>query len=1310
MRQDIRLFIGGNEIEFNADPKILFNYKVTDINNPTVVKNGYTKTIEVEGTPKNNDAFQNIWNLERVQFAGVNFNPIKKTDFTIYVNGEIYEKGYAKLDGITTKNNKSSYSITLFGGLGSFFFNLNFKDSEGADKKSLADLNFSERYSYSDGTGRYNNVDPDLTFRINKDTVWDAWMQLSGDPDAVYDPEDADRPNNYLWDEKWEILNFAAAYNGVPSDFDADKAIINRNGMPALDFERTDGGTSYTDFQGYISGENPNDEMTEWETFDLRSYLQRPVVKFQRVIDACCNPLNNGGYEVVLDPSFFNHENPYYRDSYLTLPMLRDNIEGGEVTNTTTGEIVYKSGAVAGESIEMRHYVVEFEDPSTISQITNVDLGLRLDFKVSASDSQLYLYNKIEATPSQKGDTTRVSTIESISSVSVQLVAYDALDNVAASSNVYFVTDKNAANKATFSYHSYWHENGIPVPGVTNIYGSFKKVGTNLYRLVDDSDNPIILGFSFASDNPFKRLELKLLPVTYNDIWFKYAYKWWKSKDYNGLHRMEYFAKPYRMFNRLYNHYSGDIGVDAALARYGYDATTDMRIADFNLISKDYNEFFSNTLVKKESILKTDNTPSDYLLSFAKMFGLHFYSDPSETASDPNLAPNGVIHIMTRDTFYTGEVVNVMDLIDREKGIKITPSTVESKWFNFNIKQVDSEVNKEYTDKFGYDYGYQKINTGYNFNADNKALMDKVVFKAGVEVLETSKYYQVPIEGYPAYGWNGFVYSLYHESADELDSLEIDEMRERIYRNSINPNGWDDTDAFRKVQFHEKDNGAVDGKDVLLFYSGEDFYTSRFNYWLTDDIEQMIQLNDGKPCWIMTAEETDMSGERIAYRINTIPVFSRNIIYGGNGTIKHSWDFGNPFMTFVRDTFVGEQSGLYYKCWKDYVTDLYDQDNRVLNAYLVFKDRPNAGLLRKFFWFDNTLWRLNAIKEWNIAEIAPTAVEFVKVIDPENYELTPITNTIIASFTFPNLENADAEFGGDDRNHYYRISADAQSVTGVINLGNAGSWVFGDGRGADYSVKWTDGTAEYGLYTEIMTPPNDFGSGDAIKVFHLTANNKNLERTWRFYIQDDADRSYFVNIIQAAGNAPVITNTFELDPSSISIPSAGGTRTVYLRNNTTDRYTIGDTPSWISIENIEDNSFDVRVSANTGDFARVGRIAVTASTEGAPDVTKYLLISQANAVGSVSFDKTVITVGANAGEESNEVNIEFKNIQDRTFNVTPSDRFMFVLVGTGGSIFKIRALQTNNGSSAITGTFTVTAKDTAGNTITKSITIVQTPS
>ena len=1325
MKTDIRLFIGGKEIEFTADPKILFNYKLTDINNPTVVKNSYSKSIEIEGTPKNNDVFENIWNLQRVQWGGINFNPIKKTDFTIYVNGDIYERGYAKLDGITTKNRKITYSITLFGGLGSFFFNLSYKDSEGDDKKSLADLYYAKR----DIGNVFQQSEPDLNFRINKDTLWDAWNVITGNPDAVYDESEVNRPDNYYYDRKWEILNFAPCYNGLPDDFDADKCIINKKNMPVLTFSKTDNGKTFTDYRGYAMGEQPNDELTEWETFDLRSYLQRPVVSMRRVIDACCNPVNNGGYEVDLDSTFFSYDNPYYTDAYLTLPMLRENIEGGETVISSDGQLV-EMPLTDSYKDYTKLYKVDY-NIDTISKIVNVELGLNLELSTTGTANQLYLYRKFKASPDYNSNMERVKTLESIGSIYVQLAAFDALGNCVASSNVYFVTDAKASGKTKFNElywkkHSAWgktiHTGGtgsqgagghvisvsaVPVPGVTNVYGSFMRNSSGKYELVDGNGNPIILNFTFATETPYSRLEMTYISFTDYNYEFYNPYKWWKGREYNSV-KTGKSTSPLKFYLNDGINYGGNISIESAKNRNSYDVSPAMDIENFELITKDYSEFFSNTYVRKQDILNTEKTPAEYLISYAKMFGLYFYYDPSEEAEDSSLAPNGVIHLMTRDTYYTGEVVDLEEFINRDKGIKITPTTLDSKWINFNVEQVESEANKEHKDKFGYDYGYQKVNTGYNFNADNKAILDKVVYKGGVEALETSKYYQVPIEGYPAYGDNGFIYTLFYGIGDDMETLEVDDKFSGIYRNSINPNEWYDTDAFKKPQFHEKDNEATDGKDVLLFYTGEKWYSDSFNYWITDDIEEMLALNDGKPCWIMTVDKDDVNGNRIAYPINLLPIFQRNLVYSGNGTIKHSWDFGNPFITFVRDMYAGEQSGLYFKCWKNYIGDLYSEDNRILNTYVVFKEAPNAGALRKFYWFDNCLWRMNAIKDWNVAGYESTAVEFIKVIDEENYKLTPITNTIIASFTFPNLLNVDDEFGGDERDHYYRISADAQDVTGVINVGNAGSWSFGDGAGASCIVTWTDGTSESYLYSDIMEPSNDYGSGDAIKVFSLTANTKSIERTWYFNILDNDDRGYKVHIIQSGMTADVEPQ-FTLSPSTVFFDAGGGQQTVLLGNSNIDSYTVGNLPNWVSLLNVRDVGFTLQAQPNSAGVIKNAAISVTGHKTGYSDLTKYLQISQNIYSGSVSFDKSTVYVGNNINDTSEQVNITWNNITERAFGVKPSDRFRFNLID-GTNAFTITALKANTQSTPITGSFEIICKDTNGNTITKSITIVQTPS
>ena len=1245
MKNDIRLFIGNKEIEFNADPKILFNYKVTDVTNPSAIKNSFTKSIEIDSTPNNDAIFENIWNLERVQWAGIDFNPIKKADFKLFVNGDLYEKGYAKLDGIKTANNKTSYSITLYGGLGSFFYNLSYKDSDGANKKTLRDLKFNERINDSKGYGNYAAKDPDLNFRINKDSLFDAWMQIMGDPSAVYETSNVDRPNNYLWDDKWEIINFAPAYNGVPDDFDASRCIINKKNMPALTFSKTDNGVTYTDYLGYAMGEQENDELTEWMTFDLRSYLQRPVVNFKRVIDAAANPINNGGYEVVLDSSWFSTENPYYWNAWMTLPMLRENINGGETETSTEGAVVYTGGAQAGEYIETKHYDVEFQT-DTISKIVNVKLDMFLDLFVNQklTNEYMYIYQDLKATPTYNSDIKRVGRLESVGSVSVQLVAYDILGKVVGSSKVYFVIDPKAVG-ATLSKDSLWYDNGIPVPGVTTVYGKFKKLAKLnagvKYRLVDDADNDIVLNFNFTSEAPYTKLELKVLPMTTDYIDFYNPYKWWRGQKYNGIQHMV-TRRELRLFKRNGLTYRGDISVDNALTLNNYEADQSFDILNFELISKDYSSLFTNTYISKDVLLNTEESVADFLIGYAKMFGLHFYYDPAEQARDPQTAPNGVIHIMTRDTYYTGEIIDLSEFIDLNKGLNMKPVTMDSKWINFNVSQVDSEAEKEYLNKYGIEYGYKKIDTGYDFNADNKAIISKVPFKGGIDVLETSKYYQRQIEGYPSYGFNGFKYFLFHNNGEDLDELEITDTDGIIHKNSINPNGWLDTDAFKKPQFHEKDNGSIDGKNVLLFYTGmkySDEYADT-NYWLTDDIEEMVALNDSTPCWIMTVDELDTSGKRIAYKQRILPIFERNIVYKPTGTILHNWDFGGTQTTFVRGMFNGTQSSIYYKCWEKYISDLYDQNNRILTANVIFKDRPSAEMLRKFYWFNNTLWRMNTIKDYNVAGYDSTVVEFIKIIDPENYTLNEIKMNPNVGFYFAgsNVVEVTDEYPSQDRTRWFKIDWTAQKVIAIIDTGNAGGWCFGDGAGSDYGAQYQNGDWIYGPYTDLVGN-NECGSGNAMVEFNIPQNNfydgKPQERTFNFSIVADDDTYYYVKLIQGEKPESSITIT----PSSITGPADGGTMTatVYYKNR------MGDSVSYIYNEGAAYNYFDFSLSAWNGDYAtltiKFKKNNTTEAKTGAyltiqglnNDVRGTITINQeANTVFTPSFDLSVSTVNSKA--------------------------------------------------------------------------------
>lgn len=304
MRRKVSLYIAGHPVDLDEQSFILFNYTMEEMSNPTIVRNSFSQSITLKGTPNNNKVFGNIFKADRQTqysdaYTGVYFDPMRKTPFVVYNEmNEILEEGYLKLNKVSRKGAEIEYDITLYGGLGSFFYGLTYK--EDGSKKTLADLD------YFDMNGRRVN-----SFPISPDavSVQDAWTYLAGETP------------NY---KTWNIINFAPAYNGIPEKFDAKKALVlNRNLYVNIPLTETIDGVEY----GMKSDASTRlmsftNDHSEWELNDLRWYLQRPVMSIKAIIDAICDSYNNGGFQVELDEEFFNESNYHYKDAWMSLQMI----------------------------------------------------------------------------------------------------------------------------------------------------------------------------------------------------------------------------------------------------------------------------------------------------------------------------------------------------------------------------------------------------------------------------------------------------------------------------------------------------------------------------------------------------------------------------------------------------------------------------------------------------------------------------------------------------------------------------------------------------------------------------------------------------------------------------------------------------------------------------------------------------------------------------------------------------------------------------------------------------------------------------
>ena len=304
MRQNISLYIADQLVDLDDQSFILFNYTMEDMNNPTVVRNSFSQSVTIKGTPNNNRIFGEIFRMDRVtQYGnsqvGADFNPLRKTPFVIYNElNEIVESGYVKLDNVVKSKRGVQYKITLFGGLGSFFYNLMYKDD--GEKMSLRDIR------YKTLSGIYTNYPGSFGQVGGYGMLMDAWTYIKNP--YIYD-------YNAHENQHCNIINFMPAYNGVPENFSADKILVNKDSydnLPSLL-------PKPKAYSNLILLSNPH---TEWEIKDLRWYLQRPIISVKAIFDAVCDTENNGGYNVILDESFFNSSNHLYWDAWVTLPMI----------------------------------------------------------------------------------------------------------------------------------------------------------------------------------------------------------------------------------------------------------------------------------------------------------------------------------------------------------------------------------------------------------------------------------------------------------------------------------------------------------------------------------------------------------------------------------------------------------------------------------------------------------------------------------------------------------------------------------------------------------------------------------------------------------------------------------------------------------------------------------------------------------------------------------------------------------------------------------------------------------------------------
>lgn len=386
------------------------------------------------------------------------------------------------------------------------------------------------------------------------------------------------------------------------------------------------------------------------------------------------------------------------------------------------------------------------------------------------------------------------------------------------------------------------------------------------------------------------------------------------------------------------------------------------------------------------NLMYSTKSPADYLISFAKIFGLVFVK-----------SGHMQITIMPRAEFYslTADQIDLTDRINADS-IKITPVLASSKFYQLG-NEVIGEWANDYKADFGRSYGIQRINTGMQFNDDTTILTDGIAFKDAVEVQERSLLFMSNGLARDAQGGKveNFILPRYESvkkqewifeaGATEQSMQEVDVTCPYEWnRFADNPN-YPLSDFLPKVQLHDADNKSIDGSDVLLVFDGVKD-TPRWASWvsleyrLTDDTQDMLLLNDNVPCWNFSNTNST--------KLTALPCFRRCKTYDEDGTdiISQSLEWGEPSARGVNNLADYGNSNIYDRWWRDYLEDRYDDDTFRMSCKVDLRGlRVDQMLLRRFFYYQKAVFVLNSIKDHSLTTDNDTECEFIRVQNLENY-------------------------------------------------------------------------------------------------------------------------------------------------------------------------------------------------------------------------------------------------------------------------------------------------------------------------------------
>lgn len=678
---NIQLFLEGEEIELNNSISFPITKTFSHISNPTDILVEYSKTINVPATNKNNIIMAHAYRLDR-QFVkltrgnniGIMLDPLKRIPMKLVYNGEVILDGYAKYTSATVNSKQTYYTFNLYGTLGDIFQKL---------LDCVVDESMLNEDQLAEEDGGLKYVIPTIWEErvIDRNFIKDSWNHKDVEFDAFTNPHNC--------------IGFAPAYRGLYDNFESTS--IFGLGWKAGDAIPTEPESFESRLKARwvknitstgIAEETAKSRvdsldygsivpigLNEHQLRQFRSYEQKPYIympALMKLFELKWSDLTD--YELKLDSSWFNANNPYYANLCYMLDYL--SVGGNKlqssnaVFTTATSNVftstdirpafsklyasfthkIFDSNIISDGSISMDQYTIGIQnkrllglnmDPSKCKIVLNKDTALLVTMTITSG----------------KNTTVRRywgSTGDLGVDVSIPPRVYDPATGT--------------------SYYPYNADNFVKMYEDTRY----------------DKDTDSVIGTGYLTIPKFiiphvkgESLSIKY-DVTLNCQTSPAGAPLCAEYFYDGEHYVDIFISP--------DNENGMVVVPNTTYKVDWRDTTKCSLK--NIYSKESPLF-------------------DIVLQYTKMMGLIWKVDYN----------NKQITLQTRSSYFKDyNIVDWNDKIDKSKGMTIEPISFDSKFVTFNYNDTDGGHYSNYRDKYGVNFGEKKIRTNYNFDTKENKL------------------------------------------------------------------------------------------------------------------------------------------------------------------------------------------------------------------------------------------------------------------------------------------------------------------------------------------------------------------------------------------------------------------------------------------------------------------------------------------------------------------------------------------------------------------------------------------------------------